>query len=105
MPSSDAEVSLRYLMVLWIAWLLAPSSSSPRRARWSPGFDSCGQLCADSFGRAVRRLILGDARAESGSVLGMPWRVVFALQREGWLLRNALIESAADGGHQVGFYS
>ncbi|WP_284743922.1 hypothetical protein [Amycolatopsis sp. RTGN1] len=48
-------------------------------------------------------LVLGDVRTESGSISGTPWRVVFALQREGWLLRNALIASTAAGCHQVGF--
>ena len=50
-------------------------------------------------------LILSDVRAESGSVRGLPWRVVLALQREGWLLRNALIANTGAGESccQTGF--
>jgi DNA modification methylase len=36
-------------------------------------------------------LNLGDSYAPSKNLLGIPWRVAFALQDDGWTLRNAVI--------------
>jgi hypothetical protein len=43
-------------------------------------------------------LILRDRRDASGSFVGLPWKSVFALQRDGWLLRNAMVAASPDDG-------
>ncbi|NBH07736.1 hypothetical protein [Amycolatopsis sp. SID8362] len=35
--------------------------------------------------------LIASDRCDSGSLTGLPWRVAFAVQREGWLLRNAVV--------------
>lgn len=36
-------------------------------------------------------LNLGDSYSKNKSLLGVPWRVAFALQDDGWILRNAIV--------------
>ncbi len=36
-------------------------------------------------------LNLGDSYAPTKNLLGIPWRVAFALQDDGWILRNAIV--------------
>lgn len=36
-------------------------------------------------------LNIGDSYAKGKQLMGMPWRVAFALQDDGWILRNAII--------------
>jgi len=36
-------------------------------------------------------LNLGDSFASGKNLLGIPWRVAFALQDDGWILRNAIV--------------
>ncbi|MCG3753895.1 hypothetical protein [Amycolatopsis sp. Poz14] len=41
-------------------------------------------------------MLVEDGRSCEG-LAGRPWRVAFALQDEGWLLRNALVVESASG--------
>lgn len=36
-------------------------------------------------------LNIGDSYAKGKQLMGMPWRVAFALQEDGWVLRNAIV--------------
>lgn len=88
-----------------------PGGSDRRRAggpRWQDGrigLESTSQDYVDQL-RGVfaelRRVVrdtgtiwlnVGAPRAAAGpaEAAGMPWRVVFALQRDGWILRNAVV--------------
>jgi 8-oxo-dGTP pyrophosphatase MutT (NUDIX family) len=81
----------------WIAWWLAPTSEVFSSSDVVGGVS----LVWTAMRRVLRLggtawLILSDLRESSRVLLGLPWRVVFALQREGWIVRNALIGSPSD---------
>jgi site-specific DNA-methyltransferase (cytosine-N4-specific) len=49
---------------------------------------------ADNKNRAAERATVGSFKGkgtERKNLLGIPWRVAFALQDDGWILRNAII--------------
>jgi site-specific DNA-methyltransferase (cytosine-N4-specific) len=53
-------------------------------------FNDVRRVLADD---GVMWLNLGDSYAGSKNLLGVPWRVAFALQDDGWILRNAIVWS------------
>lgn len=51
-----------------------------------------GRTAAAPLRESVRRAGVERTRAiPRKNLLGMPWRVAFALQRDGWILRNAIV--------------
>lgn len=51
-------------------------------------FSECRRVLADD---GTLWLNLGDRYGKDKNLLGMPWRVAFALQDDGWILRNSII--------------
>ena len=46
----------------------------------------------------VAFLNLGDSAGKNKQILGIPWRVAFALQADGWILRQEIIWAKAESG-------
>jgi DNA modification methylase len=82
-------------------WLNLGDSYSTRKvvrdSSHQPGFHPC-RLDHDTIGKSwAQNAAEGNARMPAASglpeknLLGVPWRVAFALQDDGWILRNAVI--------------
>lgn len=86
----------RVLVDTGTAWLNLGdcySSEPPGRAR-----DLMHQpaTCHGEAGRHLLEPVQSTTRSRSGGIsrknlMGMPWHVAFALQRDGWILRNAIV--------------
>ena len=57
-------------------------------------FAECRRVLADD---GTSWLNLGDSYGPNKNLLGIPWRVAFALQDDGWILRNSIIWAKPNG--------
>lgn len=61
-------------------------------------FDDLKRVLADdgTAWLSVGDVVTGARGSRSSSLAGAPWRIALALQRDGWILRNAIVWSIAD---------
>lgn len=75
-------------------WPDAPSNVARRNGMESGAFRGAGR-------EHLRQQMTGKPKTEGGlpakNLLGMPWRVAFALQDDGWILRNAIVWCISGG--------
>ncbi len=78
-------------------WLVLGDSynnrAKVRRSSHRPGFDiwSDDEPWAQRAAKAGCRMSIKDGTYKEKDLLGIPWRVAFALQADGWYLRSAII--------------